>query len=69
MTEIILETSSLPEHLASLIQTKRVKLQEVDGGFFVMPIEPTKLRKSDLLSPVELDLAGWKWSREEANER
>ena len=27
------------------------------------------IRKRDLLSPVEIDTAGLKWTREEANER
>ena len=35
----------------------------------VRVISNTTNRKRDLLSPIEINTSGWKWDREEANER
>ena len=35
----------------------------------VREIANTPKRKRDLLSSVEIDTSGWRWNREEANER
>ena len=35
----------------------------------IREVKPQTSRKRDLLSPIEIDTKGWKWNREEANER
>ena len=42
MTEIVLNTSTLPEPLYRLIQTEKVKVHEADGEIRLTPIIDTK---------------------------
>ena len=42
MTEIVLNTSTLPEPLFRLIQTEKVKVHEADGEIRLTPITDTK---------------------------
>ena len=35
----------------------------------VSEVKAKPSRKRDLLSPIKIDTRGWKWNREEANER
>lgn len=41
----------------------------VEITVFEVTEKPLKKRKRELLSPVNIDTGGWKWNREEANER
>ncbi|MCL2054261.1 MAG: hypothetical protein FWG90_07515 [Oscillospiraceae bacterium] len=35
----------------------------------VCEIAESPIKKRELLSPIRIDTSGWKWNREEANER
>lgn len=42
MTEIVLNTRSLPEPLFHMIRTERVKVNEANGVISLIPIQETK---------------------------
>ena len=42
MSELVLNTNTLPEPLFRLIKTEKVKVQEADGEIRLTPIEDTK---------------------------
>jgi len=42
MSEIVLNTNTLPEPLLRLIRTKRVKVREADGEILLSPISDEK---------------------------
>jgi hypothetical protein len=51
--------------MVTLPETFANKLVEIT----VREVESKNFRKRDMLSPVEIDTRGMKWTREDANER
>jgi hypothetical protein len=43
LTEIVLDTKTLPEPLFRLIQTEKVKVRQADGEILLTPVEETDL--------------------------
>ena len=57
---------TVPENgVLTLPRAYKNKLVEVT----IREVESQNLRKRDLLSPIEIDMTGVSWTREEANER
>ena len=65
----VLETYSFRAVPRNGIITLPLVYEEKLVEITVREIGSTTQRKRDLLSPIEIDTSGWKWNREEANER
>ena len=56
MESVILNTSSLPNEIRQFFRTRKVELQERDGGLFIAPVKPPSLRGLAEHSPVCTEL-------------
>jgi len=77
MTETVVNTNTLPEILFKLITTEKVRVKELDGMIQLTPIKESANKsktKAGALSAssfmaLRIDTRGFKFDREEANER
>ncbi|MCL2299016.1 MAG: hypothetical protein FWC27_02570 [Firmicutes bacterium] len=56
MESIIINTSSLPSEARKYFHTRKVEMQERDGGVFFTPVEPPSLLGIAAHSPVTTEL-------------
>ena len=56
MESIIINTSSLPSEARKYFRTRKVELQERDGGLFIAPVKPPSLLGIAAHSPVTTEL-------------
>ena len=77
MTETVVNTNTLPEILFRLITTEKVRVKELDGMIQLTPViesaNKSKTKAGALLTSsftaLRIDTRGFKFDREEANER
>ena len=64
-----MDTYTFRTILENVIVTLPVEYKDKLVEITIREVVNPSRRKRDLLSPISIDTSGWKWNREEANER